>query len=84
MSGAAVIYTAFAVILTCFLGGITFFALVAVFLDILFCACFVAIAVLARDGRKSCGTINNSPIGPGERLSCQLQRVTFIVAIINA
>ena len=84
MSGAAVIYTAFAVILTCFLGGITFFAFIAVFLDILFCGAFIAIAVLARGGTHKCSGVNDSPIGPGEHLSCQLQRVTFIVAIIGA
>ncbi len=84
ISGAAVIYTAFAVILTCFLGGITFFAFLAVFLDVLFCAAFIAIAVLARGGAKACGGVNNSPVGPGEHLSCQLERVAFIVAIIGA
>ena len=84
ISGAAVIYTAFAVVLTCFLGGFTFFAFLAVLLDVLFCGGFIAIAILARAGRHSCGGVNNSPIGPGEHLSCQLQRVTFIVAIIGA
>lgn len=84
MSGAAVIYTAFAVILTCFLGGITFFSFLGVVLDICFCGCFVAIAILARGGKNACKGVNNSPIGPGEHLSCQLQRVTFIVAIIAA
>ena len=84
MSGAAVIYTAFAVILTCFLGGITFFSFLGVVLDICFCGCFVAIAILARAGKNACGGVNNSPIGPGEHLSCQLQRVTFIVSIIAA
>ena len=84
MSGAAVIYTAFAVVLTCFLGGITFFAFIAVFLDVLFCGAFIAIAVLARGGIHKCTGINNSPIGPRNHLSCQLERVTFIVAIIGA
>ena len=84
MSGAAVIYTAFAVILTCFLGGITFFSFLGVVLDICFCGCFVAIAILARGGKNACKGVNNSPIGPGEHLSCQLERVTFIVAIIAA
>lgn len=84
MSGAAVIYTGFAVILTCILGGITFFAFVAVLLDVLFCGAFIAIAVLARGGVHSCSGVNNSPIGPGNHLSCQLERVTFIVAIIGA
>lgn len=84
MSGAAVLYTAFALILTCFLGGITIFALMGVVLDILFCGAFIAIAVLARGGANSCGEANDSPIGPGNRTSCQLERVTFITAIIAA
>lgn len=84
LSGAAVIYTAFALILTCFLGGIAFFAFMGLLLDILFCGAFIAIAVLARGGAKSCGSANNSPIGPNNRTSCQLQRVTFITAIIAA
>ena len=84
ISGAGVIYTAFAVILTCFLGGITFFSFLGVVLDICFCGGFIAIAILADDGKNTCTGVNNSPIGPGEHLSCQLQRVTFIVAIIAA
>lgn len=84
MSGGAVIYTGFAVILTCFLGGITFFAFLGLLLDILFCGCFVAIAVLAKGGAKSCGTVNNSPIGTGAHVSCQLQRAVFAVAVANA
>ncbi|KAL8940617.1 MAG: hypothetical protein Q9216_002730 [Gyalolechia sp. 2 TL-2023] len=48
MAGGAVIYTGFAVILTCFLGGFTFFAFLAVLLDILFVGAFVAIAILTR------------------------------------
>lgn len=84
ISGAAVIYTAFAVVLTCFLGGITFFSFLGVVLDICFCGGMIAIAVLARGGKNSCGSVNNSPIGPGEHLSCELWRVSFIVAIIGA
>ena len=84
MSGAAVIYTAFAVILTCFLGGITFFAFLGLLLDVLFCGCFVAIAILARGGAKRCGSFNNSPIGIGHHVSCNLQRAVFAVAIANA
>ena len=84
MSGGAVIYTAFAVILTCFLGGITFFAFLGLILDVCFCACFVAIAILARGGAKSCGSINNSPIGTGHHVSCNLQKAVFAIAIANA
>ena len=84
ISGAAVIYTAFAVILTCFLGGIAGFSLLGIVLDILFCGAFVAIAILARGGKNACGGVNDSPIGPGNHTSCQLLRVAFIVAIIAA
>lgn len=84
ISGAAVLYTIFAVLLTCFFGGITFFALIAVILDVCFCGGMIAIAILARGGRHSCGSVNNSPIGPGHHVSCQLERATFIVAIVGA
>lgn len=85
MSGAAVIYTAFAVILTCFLGGITFFAFLALVLDVLFTACFVAIAILTRQGRRSCRSYNNpSPLGSGRPVACELQRAAFAVSIIEA
>jgi len=66
MSGIGVVYTIFAVILTCCLGGKKFFAFLAIVMDILLCAAFVAIAVLTRDGTRKC-TGNNvrSPLGNG-------------------
>lgn len=82
MSGAAVIYTAFAVILTCFLGGITFFAFLAILLDICFIGCFVAIAILARHGVHTDGAY--SPLGNGKGRDAKLQTVAFAVAIIGA
>lgn len=82
MSGAAVIYTAFGVALTCFFGGFTFFAFLAVVLDVCFAVVFGAIAILTRNGRHSCGTLNNSPIGLGQHDSCQLQRAVFAVSIV--
>jgi len=54
ISGAAVLYTLFAVLLTCCLGGKAFFAFVAIVLDVLFCAAFVVLAILTRDGAHSC------------------------------
>lgn len=84
MSGAAVIYTAFAVVLTCFLGGVAFFAFLGILLDIAFAGCFVAIAVLTRGGRHSCGSTNPSPIGDGHRASCQLERAVFAISIAGA
>ncbi|KAF2460515.1 hypothetical protein BDY21DRAFT_335621 [Lineolata rhizophorae] len=65
MSGIAVVYTIFAVLLTCFLGGKTFFAFLAIVLDILFAAVFIAIAVLTRDGAGSCSGYVETPLGDG-------------------
>ncbi|KAI4139995.1 MAG: hypothetical protein L6R39_006010 [Caloplaca ligustica] len=85
MSGGAVIYTGFAVILTVFLGGLTFFAFLAVLLDILFVGAMVAIAVLTRGGTHSCPRRNApSPIGPNNRTSCRLETAVFAVAIALA
>ncbi|KAI4266501.1 MAG: hypothetical protein L6R38_008700 [Xanthoria sp. 2 TBL-2021] len=85
IAGGAVLYTAFAVLLTFFLGGKTFFAFLAVLLDVLFVAGMVAIAVMTRGGTKSCSGDNPpSPIGSGERTSCRLQTAVFAVAIAMA
>lgn len=65
ISGAAVLYTIFAVVLTCCLGGKMFFAFLAILLDLLFCAGFVALAVLTRDGAHSCSGRVNTPLGSG-------------------
>ncbi|KAF2741097.1 hypothetical protein EJ04DRAFT_507517 [Polyplosphaeria fusca] len=65
ISGAAVLYTIFAVVLTCCLGGKTFFAFLAIVLDVLFCAGFVALAVLTRDGAHSCTGRVDTPLGSG-------------------
>ena len=67
MSGAAVLYLIFAVLLTCFLGGKTFFAFLAIVLDILFGGAFIAIAVLTHDGARSCSGNNvHTPLGNGQ------------------
>ncbi|CAI6269791.1 unnamed protein product [Periconia digitata] len=65
LSGVAVLYTIFAVLLTCFLGGKTFFAFLAVVFDILFAGAFIAIAVLTRDGASSCSGQVYTPLGDG-------------------
>lgn len=66
MSGIGVLYTIFAVILTCCLGGLPLFAFLAIVLDLLLCAAFVALAVLTRDGASSCsGNSVTSPLGTG-------------------
>jgi len=67
ISGIAVVYTIFAVVLTCCLGGKTFFAFLAIVMDILLTAGFVAIAVMARDGAQKCtGSNVDSPLGNGD------------------
>ena len=58
-------YLIFAVILTCCLGGITVFALIAMILDVLFAAGMIAIAVMARHGAGSCKGNVKTPIGNG-------------------
>lgn len=65
MAGIGVVYTIFAVILTCCLGGKKFFAFLAILMDILLCGAFIAIAVLTRDGTKSCSGNVNTPLGSG-------------------
>jgi len=71
MSGAAVLYTIFAVLLTCFLGGKSFFAFLAIVLDLLFMGAFVAIAVLTRHGAHSCSGYVRTPLGNGQSNSKQ-------------
>ncbi|KAF1978215.1 hypothetical protein BU23DRAFT_550278 [Bimuria novae-zelandiae CBS 107.79] len=66
MSGAAVLYTIFAVLLTCFLGGKSFFAFLAIVLDLLFCGAFIAMAVLTRDGADNCKGFVRTPLGNGQ------------------
>lgn len=63
ISGAAVLYTIAAVVLTCCLGGISFFAFTAIILDILFVGGMIAIAVMTRHGAGSCSGIVNTPLG---------------------
>jgi uncharacterized membrane protein YedE/YeeE len=54
------------VVLTCCLGGKTFFAFLALVLDILLCAGFVALAVLTRHGSDKCSGYVNTPLGSGQ------------------
>lgn len=69
LSGAAVLYTIFAVLLTCFLGGKMFFAFLGIVFDLLFTGAFIAIAVLTRDGAHSCSGRVNTPLGSGPHTS---------------
>lgn len=92
IAGAAVIYTAFAVILTCFLGGITFFAFLAIVLDLLFMGGFIAIAVLTRHSDSCRGGTVRSVMGAGApgthapgvgnlKRGCKLEEAVFGAAI---
>jgi len=65
LSGAAVLYMIFAVLLTCFLGGVRIFAFLAIVLDVLFTGAMIAIAVLTRDGAHSCQGNVDTPLGSG-------------------
>lgn len=65
MSGAAVLYGIFAVLLTLFLGGIAIFAFIAIVLDLCFVGCFAAIAYYNRGGANSCSGNVNTPLGDG-------------------
>lgn len=66
ISGAGVLYTICATILTCCLGGITIFAFMAIAFDVLFAAGMLAIAVMTRDGADSCKGNVQTPIGNGQ------------------
>ncbi|KAF7196520.1 hypothetical protein HII31_02248 [Pseudocercospora fuligena] len=65
LAGAAVLYTIFAVVLTCCLGGISAFAFLAIVLDLCFVGAMIAIAVMTRHGASSCTGIVNTPLGIG-------------------
>jgi len=94
ISGAGVLYTIFGVIFTLCLGGITFFALIAVFLDIVFAGGFAAIAYYTRHGANSCSGVVNTPLGvglsseaapgPGDwGYVCSLNTACFAMAVLN-
>jgi hypothetical protein len=65
ISGAAVLYTIFALLLVCCLGGIFFFSLLALILDIAFAGSFAYVAYVNRNGRHSCNGYVNTFFGSG-------------------
>ena len=69
LSGAVVLYTIFAVLLTCFLGGKTIFAMLGMIFNLLCCGAMVAIAVMTRDGASSCKGYVKTPLGDGDENS---------------
>ena len=94
MSGAAVLYTAFGVLFTLFLGGVAFFGFIAVILDILFAGCFAAIAYYTHHGANKCKGLVNTPLGSGPNnasapgafdygYACSLNTACFAMAILG-
>ena len=95
LSGATALYGLLGTIFTCCLGHLTFFAVIAVFLDICFIACMIAIAVLERNGVNQCTGYVFTLLGEGQAdsrsfasdmhlsLACRLEQVVFAVAIIG-
>ncbi|KAI9728042.1 MAG: hypothetical protein M1834_007856 [Cirrosporium novae-zelandiae] len=99
MSGAATLYGIFAVLLTLCLGGVAFFAFLAIVLDICFVGCYIAIAILTRHSADSCTGTVQTPVGTGLAsaypsyngdtfsphfgLACRLEKAVFAVSIIN-
>ncbi|KAB8223325.1 hypothetical protein BDV33DRAFT_39742 [Aspergillus novoparasiticus] len=94
LSGAATLYGLLGILFTCCLGGVTFFAAVAVVLDVCFVGAMVAIAIMTRNGTQQCSGRVDTPLGSGEsnaespskvkyEFACELQKVTFAVAIIG-
>lgn len=69
IAGAAVIYTFFAAILVCFIGGLTVSALLAIILDLGFTGAFIAVAVLTRGSAGSCRKeVLGTPFGTGNSI----------------
>lgn len=65
LSGVVVLYTIFAVLLTCCIGGKTIFALLGIIFNLLCCGAMIAIAVMTRDGAHSCSGNVRTPLGNG-------------------
>lgn len=65
ISGAAVLYTLFALVLVCCLGGIAFLSAIAMLLDLAFTGAFIYVAWATRGGASSCKGNVNTPFGSG-------------------
>ncbi|KAL4886641.1 hypothetical protein BJY04DRAFT_178061 [Aspergillus karnatakaensis] len=95
LSGAATLYSLIGALLTCCLGGVTFFAFLGIVLDVCFVGAMIAIAVMTRDGTQNCsGTNIDTPVGTGDDntdspsnidfgYACRLNKVVFAVSIIG-
>ncbi|KAI1905923.1 hypothetical protein LOZ39_006524 [Ophidiomyces ophidiicola] len=66
ISGIATAYTLLASILTLNIGSIPFFAGLAIVLDFVFAAAFMAIAIMARNGTQACIGNVKTPLGNGD------------------
>lgn len=95
LSGAAIIYTALAILLVCFIGGLGFFAFIALILDLCFLGSFIYIAWETRHGAGSCSGYVKTPFGDGDattthtqgslpslRTACKMQTANFSVSIV--
>jgi len=93
LAGSATLYTLLAILLTFFLGGIIFFAFIAIVLDILFIGAFIFVAVETRGAARNCNTVTNQAFfgngatGVGNTSAtpvqiCKLEETVFILAII--
>lgn len=94
LSGAATLYGLLGILFTCCLGGVAFFAALAIILDVCFVGAMVAIAVMTRDGTQKCSGNVKTPLGEGDSndksasnvtfgFACELQKVAFAVSIIG-
>lgn len=94
LAGAATLYGLLGCLFTCCLGGVAFFAFIAIVLDVAFVGAMIAITVLTRDGPQSCQGQVDTPLGSGKDtddspaqlsfgMTCQLEKVVFAVAIIG-
>ncbi|KAE8443381.1 hypothetical protein EG329_001940 [Mollisiaceae sp. DMI_Dod_QoI] len=65
ISGAAVVYTILGLLLVCFLGGIAFFSVIGMIIDLCFTGAFIYVAWALRGGAHSCSGNVNTPFGSG-------------------
>jgi hypothetical protein len=94
LSGAATLYGLLGLLFTCCLGGVVFFATLAVVLDVCFIGAMVAIAIMTRNGTQKCSGRVDTPLGTGDSnaegaskvkfgFACNLEKVSFAVSIIG-
>lgn len=94
IAGIACVYTLVAFFLTCCLGSLAFFAFVAIVVDIVFAAAFIALTVLTDGGNTNCSALppgssgiyndTNTVVdvdGDQAKRICALYKATFVLAI---